>query len=86
MLETDVSFKYKNKSDSEIFVLPCGYTNVTIRMTFSFTLKRGTLSENKFRFTLSNSSPIVETFIPEKKVTLKITPDFTKAPATIKKI
>ena len=88
MLETDTdgSFKYKNKSDSEIFVLPCGVTNVTIRMTFSFTLKRGTLSANKFRFTLSNSSPIVETFIPEKKVTLKITPDFTKAPATIKKI
>ena len=84
--DTDVSFKYKNKSDSEIFVLPCGVTNVTIRMTFSFTLKRGTLSANKFRFTLSNSSPIVETFIPEKKVTLKITPDFTKAPATIKKI
>ena len=86
MLEKYAGINYKNKSNSEVFVLPCGNTGVTIRMTFSFTLKRGTLSANKFRFTLSNSSPIVETFIPGKKVMLNITPDFTKAPATIRKI
>ena len=85
MLEKYAGINYKNKSNSEVFVLPCGNTGVTIRMTFSFTLKRGTLSANSFKFTLSNKSPIVESFKPGKKVTLNIIPDFTKAPATIRK-